>query len=295
MAPRAALLACLAVLLLAGCATRVAERDGPPPDGAARDAAPELPEVVPQNEPLSPYGNPDRYEVFGETYYVKDAAEGYVEEGIASWYGTKFHGQRTSSGEPYNMFAMTAAHTSLPLPTYVRVTNLDNERSVIVKVNDRGPFVDNRIIDLSYSAAKRIDMHERGTAPVRVEALPGGTPIADGATTTAAADGEEAGGDSVVVDKAPEPDVTVESTNAGGAEEAYIQLGAFRAFANAQQVRAEAAGADVRNVKVSRARTAEGKRIYRVRIGPLSNAADRDQVIERLEAAGIDPGRVVFD
>ncbi len=274
----------LALLLAVGCAGRMPhERDGPPPDGAADLDVEALPATVPRNEPLSPYGNPDSYEVFGETYHVMDSAEGYSEEGVASWYGTKFHGRRTSSGEPYNMFAMTAAHTSLPLPTYVRVTHLENGRSIVVKVNDRGPFVDNRIIDLSYAAARRIDMHEAGTAPVRVEALPGGTPIEGGTT--------------VAVDDAPAPDAEAGS---GGTEEAfdgdaYIQLGAFGQFTNAQRMRAEAAGADIRNVFVKRGRGNDGVRVYRVRIGPLRDSAERDSVMERLERAGIEAGRLVFD
>ena len=105
-------------------------------------------------EPKSRYGNPESYVVFGKRYYVKDSSKGYVETGIASWYGTKFHGRRTSSGETYDMYAMTAAHKTLPLPTYVEVTNLNNGRSIIVKVNDRGRFHEIRIIDLSYKKGR---------------------------------------------------------------------------------------------------------------------------------------------
>lgn len=253
-------------VLFVGCGVRFAdpEVDGP---GADFDAS-ALPAVVPRNEPLSRYGNPDSYEVFGRRYHVRDSADGYVEEGVASWYGSKFHGRRTSSGETYDMYALTAAHRTLPLPTYVRVTHLDSGRSLVVRVNDRGPFHDNRIIDLSYAAATRLGVVEAGTARVRVEALPGGTPI----PRTVAID---------AVDDASGP--------------AYIQVGAFGDFANAQSMRARVAGADIRNVNVTRVRNSAGTRVYRVRIGPLKDADERQRILARLRNAGIDTARVVRD
>ncbi len=123
-----------------------------------------------KREPYSRTGN-NVYTVFGVTYFPLSSAVGYREKGIASWYGRKFHGRRTSSGETYNMYAMTAAHKTLPLPSYVEVTNLKNNRKVILRVNDRGPFVDDRIIDLSYTAAKELDLIGSGTGPVLVEAI----------------------------------------------------------------------------------------------------------------------------
>lgn len=159
----------IAAMALSGCVLGPVHRDGAPlyvPHDLSR-----VPDAVPQHEPRSRYGNPETYEVFGKRYQVKDTHLGYRAEGVASWYGTKFHGRRTSSGQPYDMFAMTAAHRSLPLPTYAKVTNLENRRSIIVKINDRGPFHDNRIIDLSYAAAHRLGMLDRGTAKVRVEAI----------------------------------------------------------------------------------------------------------------------------
>ena len=128
-------------------------QDGPP---SKNIDVTQIPNAVPKAEPKSQYGNPSSYTVNGKTYYVLKNAQGYDKKGIASWYGTKFHGQLTSTREPYNMYAMTAASTELPLPTYVRVTNLENGRQVIVKVNDRGPFDKDRIIDLSYVAAKKL-------------------------------------------------------------------------------------------------------------------------------------------
>lgn len=127
--------------------------------------------VKPIHEPLSRYGNPDVYRVNGHTYEVMTNSSGYRTRGLASWYGTKFHRKRTSSGENYNMYALTAAHKTLPLPTYVRVKNLRNGRVAIVKVNDRGPFHSGRIIDLSYAAAAKLGVMSMGTAPVEIEAL----------------------------------------------------------------------------------------------------------------------------
>ena len=127
--------------------------------------------VVPKAEPLSRYGNPSSYRVGGKTYYVMRTVHGYHQRGLASWYASKFHQQRTSSGEPYDMYALTAAHRTLPLPTYLRVTNLQNGRQVIVRVNDRGPFHSDRLIDLSYGAAVKLGIYPKGTASVEIEAI----------------------------------------------------------------------------------------------------------------------------
>ena len=145
-------------------------RDGPPADLGAVDLA-AIPDAVPRPEPLAAGGNMAEYRVFGETYRTLETSEGYEAEGIASWYGREFHGRPTSSGEPYDMYAMTAAHTTLPLPTYLEVVNLENGRRVVVRVNDRGPFLHGRILDLSYAAAWKLGMVESGTAPVRIRAL----------------------------------------------------------------------------------------------------------------------------
>lgn len=130
-----------------------------------------IPDAVPRQEFKSPSGNPETYVIDGVTYHVMDSSDGYREEGIASWYGGYFHGRRTSSGDVYDMYQMTAAHTSLPLPTYVRVTHLANGRSVVLRVNDRGPFVDDRLIDLSFAAATKLGMVAAGTGRVEVVAL----------------------------------------------------------------------------------------------------------------------------
>lgn len=130
-------------------------------------------EPVPSKEPLSRYGNPSEYSVDGRSYQVMRSSKRYKARGIASWYGTKFHKQRTSSGEPYNMYVMSAAHKTLPLPTYVKVKNLNNGKEAVVKVNDRGPFHSNRIIDVSYAAALKLGIFPKGTAPVEIETLVG--------------------------------------------------------------------------------------------------------------------------
>ena len=128
-------------------------------------------DAIPRNEPLSIRGNPSSYVVFGKRYYVLESAEEFKEKGIASWYGNKFHGNQTSNGEIYDMYAMTAAHKRLPIPSYVRVTYLNINRSVVVRVNDRGPFHEGRVIDLSFVAASKLGIDKVGTAPVEVVAL----------------------------------------------------------------------------------------------------------------------------
>lgn len=145
----------------------ITTQDGPP----AGPLPVSFKKVVPVSAPMSRYGNPGEYRVNGKTYEVMATASGYRARGLASWYGTKFHQQRTSSGEEYNLYELTAAHKTLPLPTYVKVKNLSNGRVAIVKVNDRGPFHDDRIIDLSYGAAVKLGLLPKGTAPVEIEAL----------------------------------------------------------------------------------------------------------------------------
>ncbi len=172
----------LALIVVAGLVGACTSLPGPPGDPTKYkrtrvDGPGELSKVaygkaeVPRNLPKSAWGNAPTYKVFGTRYSVMDSARGFREEGIASWYGSKFHGRQTSNGDVYNMYDMTAAHKHLPLPTFVRVTNLENNKRLVVKVNDRGPFVDDRIIDLSYGAAARLGMLETGTARVRIVAI----------------------------------------------------------------------------------------------------------------------------
>ncbi len=169
-------------VLLMGCQTRSLELNAhaqKPQNfvNTQRDAAPSGPipsffkKIFPHDEPLSRYGNPLTYRVDGQTYTVMKTASGFKSRGLASWYGTKFHRKKTSSGEKYDMYALTAAHKTLPLPTYIRVKNLSNGKEAVVKVNDRGPFHSGRILDLSYGAAVKLGLFPKGTAMVEIEAL----------------------------------------------------------------------------------------------------------------------------
>lgn len=172
--PRLALL--LLALLLHGCSSTPTtssnsssggNMDGAPSGNIDFDA---IPDAVPRNEPFSRYGNKD-YTVFGKRYRVMDSNAGFEQRGLASWYGTKYHGRKTSSGEVYDMYTMTAAHPSLPLPTYAEVTNLKTGKRIVVKINDRGPFHGDRVLDLSYAAAGKLGILRDGVAPVHFRAI----------------------------------------------------------------------------------------------------------------------------
>jgi rare lipoprotein A len=232
------------------------DRDGGPP--IPPDVS-RVPEPQPRSEPLARYGNRSPYTVLGRTYRVMDSSRGYVERGIASWYGTKFHGRLTSSREPYDMYAMTAAHKTLPLPTFVRVTHLDNGRSVIVRVNDRGPFHADRIIDLSYAAAVKLGIHIQGTGKVEVRAIdPEHPELAE-------------------VPRRRAPAII---------QPLYVQVGAFSTRDNAQRVARRLRDADIDSVFLDRVRVA-GRLLHRVRIGPLQRVAEADAMSERLRQLGL--------
>ncbi|SES19965.1 rare lipoprotein A [Vreelandella subterranea] len=226
-----------------------------------------VPDAVPRNEPLSRAGNRSTYEVWGKTYHVLPNAEGYSKQGLASWYGEKFHGYATSNGEIYDMYKMSAAHRSLPLPTFARVTNERNGQSVIVRVNDRGPFHSDREIDLSYAAAARLDILDEGTGAVKVEAInpeqwqaqrsrdtSRSTPVPD--TTTASSTESAAQGR----DNPPS-----ESTG----EVVYLQIAALGDPQNAQKMRSQLSNAIPHDVRVN-----QDDDIYRVQVGPV--AADQE-------------------
>ena len=226
---------------------------------------------MPRNEPRSSRGNPPFYEVAGRRYTVLASAAGFSERGVASWYGPDFHGRSTSSGEPYDMYAMTAAHRTLPLPSYARVTNLANGRSVIVRINDRGPFVANRVVDLSYTAAARLDMLRNGTAFVELQTI---TPEAAGGVVSSA--------------QAAPP-----SAPAGGA--LYVQVGAFGDDANAQAVVARLQAAGIQRVFSVAATGANGQRVRRVRVGPVASVAEFDQLLATLATLGFSEARLAAD
>ncbi len=233
----------------------------PPPSPSAIDA---IPDAVPRVEPRSAHGNPPFYEVMGQRYVVLATAEGYSERGVASWYGPTFHGGSTSSGEPYDMYGMTAAHKTLPLPSYVRVTNLKNGRSVVVRVNDRGPFVANRLIDLSYTAAAKLDMLREGTTLVELKALIPGAP-------------DELGRSS----ETPPPAL-------------YVQAGAFGDPRNAERLNTQLHAAGLANAFVL-SPVAGQKSLYRVRLGPVNTVAQFDELVQKLKALGIPGARLAND
>jgi rare lipoprotein A len=248
-------------LLLAACAT-VSRRPPPAPPPSPPPAPPpggveSVPDAVPRLEPRSGHGNPPFYDVLGRRYFVLASADGYFERGVASWYGPTFHGGNTSSGEQYDMYGMTAAHKTLPLPTYARVTNLRNGRSVVVRINDRGPFVANRLIDLSYTAAAKLDMIREGTTLVEVHALTPGAP--DQLTRSA---------------EAPPPSL-------------YVQAGAFADERNAQHLLERLHGAGLPSAFVLS--PLEGRSgLYRVRLGP-------DALAARLTTLGIPDAFLAVD
>jgi rare lipoprotein A len=244
--------------------------------------------------PKSRRGNPVFYEVFGQRYYVLNTSSGYAERGVASWYGNKFHGKPTSSGEPYNMHAMTAAHKTLPLPTRVRVRNLANGRSVVVVVNDRGPFVDNRIIDLSYAAAHQLDMVTDGTAMVEVTAYPYSEPSAPLTPVLASAEPEPQA-DGL---RLPSPIATANAAPPDPAEgrtvTLFMQVGAFSQADNAARFKAKLEKSGLSDV-VIHADTGGENEIYRVRIGPIADVADYDRLVERVAALDIRNPHLVSD
>ena len=239
----------LALLLLSGCA-RESRKESATSDGPSsrQIKASDVRDAVPKNEPLARYGNHSPYTVLGKTYTVLPSSKGYHERGIASWYGSKFHGRRTSSGELYDMHLATAAHKSLPLPTYAEVTNLDNGRKMIVKINDRGPFHKGRIIDLSYAAAIKLGVDKTGTARIDVRAI-------DVKTTKRA---------SVKV-----------------ADGTFLQVGAFEKKRTAKELAGKMIAAQLKPVSVQKSRG-----LYKVWIGPYASEAEIEASMRRVVELG---------
>jgi rare lipoprotein A len=243
--------------LLASCSSNAPR----PPTGAGPDLPPAdiaaIPEPIPKAEPRSALGNPAFYDVLGKRYFVLPTSVGFVERGIASWYGPGFHKERTSTGDAYNMYAMTAAHKTLPLPCYARVTNLKNGRSVVVYINDRGPFKEGRIVDLSYTAAAKLDILQAGTAPVEL-----------------------------VVLTASDAGVSSPSANP-----LFVQVGSFGEAANAQRLADKLRESGYSQVTVRK--DSQGSRgLHRVRIGPLANVEEFDRVVAHLKSLGLNDARL---
>ncbi|PPK52329.1 septal ring lytic transglycosylase RlpA family protein [Marinobacter persicus] len=292
----------LAVMTLAGCAS------SPETDHSARytlkqDRAPAggfdasgLADAVPRYQAPQTAGNKSPYTVWGKSYRVLDSNDGYVARGIASWYGEKFHGHKTSNGEVFDMYAMSAAHKSLRIPGYAKVTNLDNGRSVIVRVNDRGPFHANRLIDLSYAAAKKLGYHDHGTARVEVAAItvrPDGTmylagepwePASESAVTPPLNAGMETG----------EGEQVQSSDEMLSGEALFVQLGAFSNRDPARALLARAQNLVDSPIRVREVSTERG-RFHRVQVGPFPNESEARYAQTLLESLGFGQTIVLTD
>ncbi len=282
----------------------------------------ELPaDAVPRAEPLSKYGNPASYEVFGKRYYTMKSSQDFVQRGIASWYGKKFHGRRTSSGEEYNMYAMTAAHKELPLPTYVQVTNLKNRKQIVVRVNDRGPFHDNRVIDLSYSAAIKLDIVKQGTGLVEVRAL---DPLtyqknieensenrqlalrrSDEETqqkslqkVSARLESESIADKEVksayVAAEAKKKHQKPKSDIVTHDPKVFVQVGAFSTKSNANQLVNQLNDLGLGEINISSVMQNQ-QQLHRVRIGPLLTVQAADETVSKLNNMGLKEHRVVIE
>ncbi|HEY5603348.1 MAG TPA: septal ring lytic transglycosylase RlpA family protein [Gammaproteobacteria bacterium] len=248
--------------LLTGCGTFTKIQDSAPPLALNWD---EIPDAVPRAEPLSETGNPESYEVLGKRYFVDFDTKYFRQRGIASWYGSKFHGRKTSSGEVYDMYAMTAAHKTLPLPAYVKVKNLHNDKQVIVRVNDRGPFVDGRIIDLSYTAAQKLGITGNGTADVEIEtALP-------------------AGASSRLQYEKNTPSTLY-----------YVQLGAFSQRAHAEDLLTRLTSQAITPVAISRNHKEENS-LFRVRVGPFADKRQLQTMETQLSELGYTPSYIITE
>lgn len=250
--------------LLFSCTSHVIKKDGPPNFYVDEK---KIPNAIPRPEPLSRFGNKPSYVVFGHRYHVMRTRKKYDQIGIASWYGTKFHSRYTSSGERYNMLSMTAAHKTLPLPTYVEVTNLTNNRKIIVKVNDRGPFAPNRIIDLSYVAAKKLAMLGKGTAVVRVRAIDLNRPYFKRSLFAR--------------HHLRRPENHLWLLN----NQMYLQVGAFHDRLNAIKLQRRLALLLSTPVKILPPHYPV--QLYRVKVGPFTDMASADKVTQHLRILGI--------
>ncbi len=249
------------LILVAACSSPGGgSRYGDAGDGAPTHTlrAEDVADAVPRPDPILAAGNASPYSVNGKSYHILSDYRHYRERGTASWYGTRFHGHKTANGEIFDLYAASAAHKTLPIPCYARVTNLANGRSIVVRVNDRGPFHGDRLIDLSYGAALKLGFAQHGTAPVEVE----------------------------VVDVAGIDD----RRQAANGNYRYLQLGAFSSRDSARRLRARSQDVLAQPVVVSTVES-DGGMLYRVRVGPLADNETLKAVQQQLRAAGLDSGQ----
>ena len=279
------LISSLGLALLAACS------NAPAPSSASnsrysihQDRAPTrtlnistIPEVIPESLNRTMAGNKSPYTVLGKSYRVLTTEEGYSERGVASWYGEKFHGHKTSNGEVFDMYLASAAHKSLPIPSFLRVTNLDNNRSIIVRVNDRGPFHGDRIIDLSYAAAMKLGYADRGTARVQLDAV----------TVSAARQ------DRLISQAAPLNSDSLSVSLAGGNK--YLQVGAFLELSAAREVSNRVEKMTNVPVVILSVNTADNRLIHRVRVGPISDPGEIRHITRSVVAANLGSPYTVTD
>jgi len=278
---KAILLTMMIAVLLSACSTGrksggYFEDDGPHKN--ARIDVSKIPDATPRWERVDP-SRSRPYIVLGKKYYPMTEARNYRQIGVASWYGKKFHGRRTALGERYDMYAMTAAHKTLPLPSYVQVRNLKNNRTVVVRVNDRGPFLHSRLIDLSYAAAYKLGMLGSGTTEVEVTTVTPGfkpAPMPDKTDTTEVK--------TAAIEEARPTQAEVVTTNLTTA--IYLQVGAFSTPENAENLRNRLEQADFKPVLILPVKQNE-KQLYRVRIGPLDSIEKSEAINRRLAEIGI--------
>lgn len=282
-----------AVLLLNACVSteQLNQGGGSQAGRVQRDSGPEqpldvshIPDPVPRWEPRTAAGNKSPYTVLGKTYQLLPSSDNYREQGLASWYGRKFHGAKTSNGEIYDMYGMTAAHKTLPIPTFVRVKNLENGREVIVRVNDRGPFHDGRIIDLTYTAAKKLGFVDKGVASVEVTAIDPATWVDDRSENTVA--GKQS-------DAAHQPPAPAPRQSAGYELPAntFLQAGAFGSEGSANALREKLLGLTTLPVLVTPADSL--KSLFRVRIGPITDNYELLNLQERIRQLNLGIPHVV--
>lgn len=287
------------------------ESDGAPPSHVDLSG---VPDAVPKAQPLSDLGNHSPYVVLGKRYRVLPSATGYQATGIASWYGSKFHGRPTSSGQPYDMYRMTAAHRSLPIPSYVEVKNLDNGRRVVVEINDRGPFRDGRIIDLSYAAAVRLGFVHEGVTRVRLEALDpsagsqvgtrgtGEPPVSQASVNVARVGSSSAGSNEAASRHRMAGDsqrMAGNSQRMGGdshgmvGNRLFLQAGAFatpEAAADFSDVLKDIVGDRVRIVRFP-----SQDELHRVRVGPIGDLEETSRLQALIITADLGVPLIIYD
>ena len=260
------------LLFLAGCGGSRMEKSDSAPSNPP-DVSGVL-NAVPKNEKIRS-DKQKSYVVLGKRYYPMSTNEGYSEKGIASWYGKKFHGRKTATGEIYDMYQMTAAHKTLPLPSYAEVTNLNNGLKIIVRVNDRGPFHQGRIIDLSYAGATKLDIIGGGTSKVEVKSI----------------NAEE-----YEMSKQPIANsvVNVNSLNQGSDSEVYLQVGTFGSISRAEELKGKLAGHLAETVFLMPLYRGQDV-LYRVRVGPLANVEASESLAEKLKVLGVAESHAVVE